>query len=417
MLPQIFKRIVLGLCLVLMLVTACTLETPTEEDTQGLAAETQAISTLAIEATQTPQNPEDTASESADLGILSSPVSPTATNQVMAQNPTAEEAAAVINPPVVQHQPTGESSGDGDWTEHTGEQDLVEADAQATAVISTATGPSMPEIVSFTVDPVTVDWDQTLTVSWEVHNATYVNITLGRGASKYHELFWSRDGLSPTGSLQVSADLRSNHHAFGRHASDRYINLVAHSVNADSTSSNTAYASLDIFVRCPYPLFFGRDPSYPYQADHLYTSQGGCGNSTAYSAQTVYQTFENGAMMKVEVRRPTGTVTKQLVLYDNGGVVWYGTPQSGDLPASPDTLYPPGSHLADLWNGYIGDESNRISEDLGWATAAEQVYSATIQLGASAIYVALPDGRIMRFAEASSEPTRWQQIIANTGTR
>ena len=72
MLPQIFKRIVLGLCLVLMLVTACTLETPTEEDTQGLAAETQAISTLAIEATQTPQNPEDTASESADLGILSS---------------------------------------------------------------------------------------------------------------------------------------------------------------------------------------------------------------------------------------------------------------------------------------------------------------------------------------------------------
>jgi hypothetical protein len=165
---------------------------------------------------------------------------------------------------------------------------------------------------------------------------------------------------------------------------DEYRPYVFTLMITDSTGI-TVTRDLTVSPSCPY-LYFANDPTA--QADT-------CPTSAPLTRNSAYQTFEGGSMLWLE------------------GMIWVLTPDgrytryadwSGVNYTIEDTP-PPGLYKPERGFGWVWSQNN-LRDSIGWAIASEQGYTATWQqieqrgshrMLIGAIYVRLPDGRVIRF--------------------
>lgn len=164
---------------------------------------------------------------------------------------------------------------------------------------------------------------------------------------------------------------------------------------------------IQLLTKCPYSYLVA-DPA---------NQIGNCPMGNPVTANGAYQPFVGGFMVwhkghdgkyTIGVFADDGRVLDlSRAYYDGREVAWSETPPSG--------LYQPVRGFGNVWVN-----SQTIRNELSWAVAEEQPYSARVQqidvrLNAETFmgdtYVSLPDGRVLRYTAANSAtPGRWSWV-------
>lgn len=227
------------------------------------------------------------------------------------------------------------------------------------------------QVNKFTVTPADADRGDTVTLEWDVASTEietmWINVRYALEYSYGEYVGESGTALPLSGSATYTIpDLPLTSMQFKLMGRDEH--------------------TVDVIVRCPYTFFVEGDSLNP------------CPSAEAYEVEAVYQPFENGFVV------------------EHGGSIWVftnsadgkyqglmTTPSEYLIPQSvpPDGLYPPLTDFASTWESWQTDDYPY--NDIGWATAPEQIYTMQIQStlygaykdqGATWYYFTLPDGRI-----------------------
>lgn len=326
------------------------------------------------------------------------------------------------------------------------------------------------QINSFTVSPAVADYNQDVTVSWDIANASRYGFTLGNG-----EVF-SEAEIQPQGSMTRKASEvigNTNPTQLSIFAADSQDNFVtaeaAFSVNSavaiksftvtpenpasngsitlswelegtsqakllwnqiywqamhtltDVTTTTGSYQftlpnefrtiSFSLVITDPNGVAISKEvsvqPSCPYTffvADSD-TQDDHCPDGNARAVNAAYQSFERGFMVWTEATE--GSNGAAVTAFFNNGTLmqvydnWTG--QTYDLGGTP----PDGLSAPERGFGWAWSQNAQIRDGLGWATGAEQSYSATRQgvqafcskiVTSTPVYQTLPDGRTVRFS-------------------
>jgi hypothetical protein len=228
------------------------------------------------------------------------------------------------------------------------------------------------QVLIFEAHPAVIDAGGTVTLYWNTSGA--VSVTVWR-LDPDGRLSESHNG-SGTGTWTLSLPNVLNNAQFMLFATD-----------ADGRYTTD---SVTVQVRCPYTYFF----SPPWTS---------CPASAATQVQAAYQPFENGFMVwRGDVRRIYVMLNSPIEF-----TVVEDTWREGEtitLPGNPPAgLYAPTRGFGKAWlqvQSYSGGS-------LGWATAPEQSYTASIQASSDfrypRLFFTLPDGRMVSQVESSWE--------------
>jgi hypothetical protein len=230
---------------------------------------------------------------------------------------------------------------------------------------------SQAQIISLAVAPGTVDRSGTVTLSWEVRNASMVSV-------------WR---LNPSGQV---ADFLDNVPLTGTwtvRLPEYYVDNAMFQLWATDAYGVTTSSSVTVQVRCPYTYFFGQPP--PGTA---------CPLAAARDVNASFQTFERGFMVWNGDRRQI------YVFFDGSSLGRYQDTwtegETFDTGALPAGLVAPERGFGKVWTQELG-----VRDRLGWATSLEQPYTMRIQTSGAYrypyTYLMLPDGRVVYMVESS----------------
>ena len=243
-----------------------------------------------------------------------------------------------------------------------------------------------PEIVSFEADVIEADPGATVTLSWEVRNATTIVL--------YHMLpsgqFGNAWEVGPIGTMDYTIP-----------PSVRYAERFHLSV-ADDDEREVA-EGLTVLVTCPDTWFFA----------------GGvdeCPASPPIGSSGAEQHFERGTMFWSEAD------DRIYVLYSDGNYPqWRAYEDAWDEgdPVSDPGISPPSGMFQPLRGfGLIWREVPDVRDRLGWATDQETAYEITVQWTArykyNMVYVADLDGGVW---ELGPEGSAWRYIAQQTAAQ
>lgn len=228
-----------------------------------------------------------------------------------------------------------------------------------------------PRIVSFVAAPETVERGGTVTVSWQVTDATALGVWL----------------LSPDGRLSVSAPNPPPVGQWTVTLDPSYVDTAAFMIFANNAAGNQVQARVVVRIICPYTYFFGAPASGET-----------CPLGPAATVQAAFQKFEHGFMLW---RADTGEI---LVLYNTGRVERYKDSWQGETITYPET---PPSGLVQPIRGFgkVWVENAPVRQALGWAVSLEQGYTMQYQSSGdfrySRLYMTWPDGTVIYVVESS----------------
>lgn len=221
-------------------------------------------------------------------------------------------------------------------------------------------------ITSFTVNPTTVNPGAPVTLTWNVVGTGGVfieQVVPGVGAAEVVVT-----AQSPQGSATVYLP-----------------DYAAYNVQFTLwTAARDASATTEILVHCPFTFFFGEGD--------------GCPATEPLSIESAYQEFEGGFMVW------RGDTREIYAFISDGTTEYYleaafdNLPENNPAEAPPLDRFAPTSGFGRVWTNTPG-----LAEKLGWALAAEQGYTTTLQQVAMArepapefaFYLTLPDEQIV----------------------
>jgi hypothetical protein len=247
------------------------------------------------------------------------------------------------------------------------------AQAEVTFTVDTTA-----QINSFTVTPEDPPINGSVTLTWDyegVQNA---------------QLLWNRNYYEVPVLL---ADVTSQTGSYTAPLSGQY---RAHTFTLLLMDANDVPVMRDVTVMpsCPY-TYFVSDPNF---------QQATCPTNLVASVNAAYQPFQNGFMLWRQGTSFSGG--NEVVVFAGGGsrVMRFDDTWNGQafeiLDTPPDGLLKPERGF-----GFIWSQNPDVREALGWATAAEQGYSASYQVAGAMCgragmvkgsYTSLPDGRTVR---------------------
>lgn len=323
-------------------------------------------------------------------------------------------------------------------------QEFYKYDDQAPTILltKTDTAPIPPvQIVAFTISPEVADYDQDVTISWDIANASRYGFTLGNGEE------FSEATIQPQGSMTRKASEvigNTNPTQLSIFAADSQSNFVTReasfSVNSavaiksftvtpnDPASNGSVTLSWElegtsqaqitwnkIYWQAKHPLTEVTTASGTYEFtlpneyreisfDLVITDPNGVAIIETVSVQpTCPYTFFAADAGSQDDRCPDGnprTVNAAYQTFERGFMVWTQTTETGG--AAVTAFFNDGSlmQVADTWTGQTYDlggtppdgliapergfgwawsQNSQIRDGLGWATGTEQSYSATRQ--------------------------------------
>ncbi len=231
-----------------------------------------------------------------------------------------------------------------------------------------------PIIRRLAVSPDPVDRGGTVTVSWEVANASRVTVYRINPVGQFAEFVTDQPA---TGSWTLTLP-------------DYHVDSASFYLYAEGPGGTQADGSVSVRVNCPYTYFFGV-PDPPQ----------GCPRGPAARVAAAFQPFQNGYMIW---RGDTG----QIFALSRGGSVSYYRDTWVEGETIPFDEPPPSPGLIQPQRGFgkVWAENQSLREMLGWAVAPEQGYTMQVQqTGAyryARLYMTWPDGRVFYIVE-----TQW----------
>jgi hypothetical protein len=267
--------------------------------------------------------------------------------------------------------------------------------ADRTVVVQIVDGNAAPQVTSFTTSTGSIQPGGGITINWQAAGTTGVVVEILDMASG--AVARVIRGLPAAGTAEIAMPATLIGTA----------RLTIWPVNQpqEDAANPLSYrqgtsSSLDVRISqttCPYVFFT------PVGA-------GGCPAGEARTIQAAFEPFENGMMVW---RGDTGTV---YVLHNNGDAAAYAESVYAGLPDAQVSETPPGllqpvSGFGRVWANLPG-----VRDRVGWAAAAEQGYTMTIQDVAVSpnatlnytVFFTLPDGRVVGMAGTD----RWN-IVAS----
>jgi len=235
-----------------------------------------------------------------------------------------------------------------------------------------AAGSAAPvEVTLFTAAPEIIPRGGTVTVTWEVRNATEVGVWL----------------VEPGGRLaQMAPGTAAQQGTWTVTVPETYVDEATFMLFARGAADEQRQETVIVDVICPYVYFFdtrGQVLSCPAEA--------------ARTVQAAYQEFERGFMIW---RADTSDI---YVFFRDTGLVnrfrdtWLG--EWVDYPEEP----PVGRYKPDRGFGRVWVDNPQVRTGLGWATNFERGYTAWVQRSGdfkySRLYLTLPDGTVIYMVE------------------
>jgi hypothetical protein len=216
-------------------------------------------------------------------------------------------------------------------------------------------------ISSFNADPMTVAQGGTLTLSWNVANASSVQIQAVRPDDQLGQT-WT--DLPLVGTLNYTLPEENTQFA-------RFQLSVQ-----DAEGHQTDVETLTVIVTCAFS-----------------NTYDGCPMSQA-TTPAAYQTFERGLMVW------RGDTRQIFVLYGNGTYMVYPDTWTADQPVDSGEMPPGGLILPAHGFGKVWAEQPGVRDGLGWATSQESSYTAKVEVyfvpgDDNATYLNTPDGRTL----------------------
>jgi hypothetical protein len=264
---------------------------------------------------------------------------------------------------------------------------------------STPTSQPAVSLLRFGVSSTTVNPGDTVTITWEMRGAD--DAILGLGVQAWP---WGLDGGHPLGpgSLPASGTVA---YTFPSNSSPDKYYFSLHAYQAQIVGP--AHNGLLVTFPCTTPLFFSLPADWDPQSYEVDT----CGLDSPATGPATVQLFEHGMMLRLP-----GESQKIYVL-----TIWPGTPASdtggyftavddtwkpGEIESDPyivppEGMYQPVKGFGKAWRGENGDWNTRTRFSitaLGWATAPEETFTTTRQLGRTTqdYYFRDPLGRLVR---------------------
>ena len=220
-------------------------------------------------------------------------------------------------------------------------------------------------ITSFTADPLRVNANQSLTLTWQ-SNADTARI----------------ERLRPDGTIAETTNVQASGSAIvtapGTDARVIYRLVASRGVNEVSQS-----VSVDINPSCPFTWFFTTTPPLA------------CASSAPIQYVGAFQTFQNGFMFHIQVNNLNKVCGVQFDL--NVYSCFNYLPYTGTPPVTPPAgTQAPGIDLADVFYNQLA-VGNYWYNAIGWGTGTALTPTITAQYDANNnLYIQLPNG-IYRF--------------------
>ncbi|MGA9351051.1 MAG: LysM peptidoglycan-binding domain-containing protein [Anaerolineae bacterium] len=231
------------------------------------------------------------------------------------------------------------------------------------------------KIASFTASPDPVERGGTVTLTWDVRNASSVSITR----------------LSPEGIFLLENVEAPNIAASGSMAlslPEEYVTAVTYYLGASDANGVILGTYATVGIICRYDEYIASE--CPLTHDYV---------------PAAYEPFEGGHMVW------RGDTREVYVLYDDGSYETYPDTWNEGEPINieetpPQGLLPPVRGFGKLWTSQPG-----VRDRLGWPTTEEIGYAMLIETvrvgrhGLTGIYFDLPDNRVVYLCEF---PANWE---------
>jgi hypothetical protein len=226
-------------------------------------------------------------------------------------------------------------------------------------------------INSFTVSPTTTRANTSVTLNWDI-----------RGDFETATIWWSPNAARP--QLTTITQVTSNTGSFSFTLPDWIAGERQITLNVTDESGTAQLASVTINATCAYDW-------------GMAVGDSDCPRNSVASRTAAYQTFQRGFMVWLPIDDQS-----LWVFYNDGTVTrfvdYWNSAAYTIEPAAPDGLIAPERGFGYLWNS-----TPEVRSGLGWATGAEQSYSAQFQETLSQgkyddhrWYLTLPDGRTIK---------------------
>lgn len=216
--------------------------------------------------------------------------------------------------------------------------------------------PGAPVVNTFRADTAVADPGDTVTLTWDVSDATQITIYQLWRTGQLGDPHWDV-AASGAMSVTISADER-NSISFALFA-------------ANDTARDGAQATVYITLNCPHNWFFSPAPEI-------------CAQAAVLQSAAAEQRFEHGTMLWVEA------FDQIYVLYDDGVQPAYeifGDEWSEGQPESDPSLTPPEGLSQPIRGfGLVWRTSERVRERLGWALGPESGFFTRLQTTSYAKY-------------------------------
>ncbi len=242
---------------------------------------------------------------------------------------------------------------------------------------------SMSKINTFSAEPSVADWNQPITLSWNVSGATRLRFAAftspAHGGATLGEL---ANASLPEGTMQYT--IRPN-----------TISPLYFTLEASNDQGWTQVETIAITVRCPYAFI---------TSDHF--DSGGnntCPVDNPTHVAAVYQPLEHGLFLRA------GDTNTIYLLTDSGTILaqtmdtWHDGEPSPVTETPPSNRFLPSRGFGKIWIHMrdFSAQSGIQSNNVGWAVAPEQDYSMQLQWinGAGrdgpVLVMSFPDARLI----------------------
>jgi hypothetical protein len=245
------------------------------------------------------------------------------------------------------------------WVEEYGRRNAGSPFYYYELVQDSTPGPAV--INHFRADPMLADRAATITLSWDVTNASRVSIQVVRPNGQFGQ--WFTD-LPLVGTLSYRLPEENTERA-------QFLLSVE-----DAQGRQLAVQTLDVAVRCPFENGYNGCPA------------------TQATIQAAYQTFEHGLMVW------RGDLRQIYVLYEGGAYQTFNDTWTESDPVDTGETPRPGLILPARGFGKVWAQQTGVRERIGWATSNEASYNTRIETyfiprDTVATYLNLPDGRLL----------------------
>ncbi len=153
-------------------------------------------------------------------------------------------------------------------------------------------------------------------------------------------------------------------------------------------SGNTETRTLPVTVQCALPWFFQPAPQ-------------GCPPAVAQTTTVIFQPFERGVAFYVVANNNVYFLANEgnrINAYPSEWTVNLVQPTA----IVPDGRFEPTAQIGYVWYNKAWSDGRQLIAVMGWATAPQQNYSGTLQIGnpSSDVYLTRPDGAVYKLSMA-----------------